>query len=91
VGSMRKRLEHLESIEVKPLRCCEESYAMIRRWAAEDIAEDLAAGDEPIYRITDNGDVETADGRPINHVGDYMRALDERIHLEAEIAAEEDH
>jgi hypothetical protein len=89
--SLRERLRRLEPVEPTPPRSPEHAYAMIRSWAAEDIAESLAAGEEPLYRIADNGDVETADGRPINHLGDYMRALDECIgQLEAEIAAEEE-
>jgi predicted RNase H-like nuclease (RuvC/YqgF family) len=51
----------------------------IRREAAESIEESLRKGEEPLYRIKDNGDVETADGRSVDHYRDYIRALDERI------------
>ena len=78
--SVRKRLERLERLnpgEGRRPRSPEHVYARIRRDARESIAE--------------NGDVLFADGRPVNHLGDFIRALDERIaELEAEIAAEEE-
>ena len=78
--SVRKRLERLERLnpgEERQPRSPETVYARIREDARESIAE--------------NGDVLFADGRPVNHLGDFIRALDERIAaLNAEIAAEEE-
>ncbi len=54
-------------------------YDRLREDARKSIEESLADGDEPIYRIAENGDIQYADGRPINHWGDFVRALDERI------------
>lgn len=92
MGSMRRRLKSLEASRVsreRP-RSPEHVYQRIRQEAAESIEESLREGEEPLYRIADNGDVETADGRPIDHYGHFIRTLDERIaELEAEIKAEE--
>ncbi len=77
----RRRLERLEArASVLPAyRSPEHVYDRIRREARESIEESLREGDEPLYRIAENGDVETADGRPIDHYGDFIRPLDERI------------
>jgi flagellar biosynthesis chaperone FliJ len=94
VESVRKRLERLERLnpgEERQPRSPEHVYARIREDARESIAASLRDGDEPLYRIAENGDVLFADGRPVNHLGDFIRALDERIAaLNAEIAAEEE-
>ncbi len=89
MGSMRRRLKSLEASGVsreRP-RSPEHVYQRIRQEARESIEESLREGEEPLYRIADNGDVETADGRPIDHYGHFIRALDERIDkLDQEIA-----
>jgi hypothetical protein len=88
--SVRKRLERLEQRdpgEARRPRSPEHVYERIRKEARESIEESLQEGDEPLYRIADNGDVETAHGRPVDHYGDFHRALDERIDkLNREIA-----
>ncbi len=93
--SVRKRLERLERLnpgEGRQPRSPERVYARIRRDARESIAQSLRDGDEPLYAVAENGDVLFADGeRPVNHLGDFIRALDEGIAaLDAEIAAEEE-
>ncbi len=92
--SVRKRLERLERLnpgEGRRPRSPEDVYARIREDARESIAQSLRDGEEPLYRIAENGDVLFADGRPVDHLGDFIRALDERIAaLNAEIAAEEE-
>ncbi len=77
----------LEPADPRRPRSPEHVLDRIRREAAESIEESLRKGEEPLYRIKDNGDVETADGRSVDHYGDYIRALDERIgKLDREIA-----
>ncbi len=79
---MRHRLKSLEASSRATRgrrRSPEHVYQRIRQEAKEDIAESLARGEEPLYRIAENGDVETADGRPIDHYGDFIRVLDEYI------------
>jgi hypothetical protein len=92
--SVRKRLERLERLnpgEGRRPRSPEDVYARIREDARESIAQSLANGEEPLYAVAENGDVLFADGRPVDHLGDFIRALDERIAaLKAEIAAEEE-
>jgi flagellar biosynthesis chaperone FliJ len=82
MGVIERRLERLERLEpADPRRPRSPEHVLdrIRREAAESIEESLRKGEEPLYRIKDNGDVETADGRSVDHYGDYIRALDERI------------
>jgi hypothetical protein len=74
-----RRLERLEPAEPRRPRSPEHVYDRIRREATESIEKSLREGDEPLYRIADNGDVETADGRPIDHYGHFIRAQDEHI------------
>ncbi len=92
MGSLGNRLARLEdrsrelSKERQP-RSPEHVYDRIRQEAREDIAECLARGEKPLYRIAENGDVLAADGRVVNHYGDFIRVLDEHIAgLEREIA-----
>lgn len=90
MGSIGKRIEQLEEAlgeGRRQPRSPEHVYARIRREAQESIEESLNAGEKPLYRIADNGEVETADGRPVDHYGDFIRPLDERIaRLDSEIA-----
>jgi len=82
MGVIERRLERLERLEpADPRRPRSPEHVLdrIRREAAESIEESLRKGEEPLYRIKDNGDVETADGRSVDHYRDYIRALDERI------------
>jgi hypothetical protein len=72
-------LERLEPAEPRRPRSPEHVYDRIRREATESIEKSLREGDEPLYRIADNGDVETADGRPIDHYSHFARALDDHI------------
>jgi hypothetical protein len=72
-------LERLEPAEPRRPRSPEHVYDRIRREATESIEKSLREGDEPLYRIVDNGDVETADGRSIGHYGHFIRALDDHI------------
>lgn len=93
MGDLERRLERLEQRrsqgEGGEPQVSPETYDWIRGMAREDIEESHANGTEPIYRITEAGEVQTADGRPIRDFRDYMVALDERIaELEEEIAAE---
>lgn len=74
-----RRLERLEPAEPRRPRSPEHVYDRIRWEAMESIEKSLREGDEPLYRIKDNGDVETADGRPIDHYGHFIRALDDHI------------
>ncbi len=87
---VRKRLERLERLnpgEGRRPRSPKDVYDRIRRDARESIARSLADGEEPLYAVAENGDVLFADGRPVDHLGDFIRALDERIAaLKAEIA-----
>jgi hypothetical protein len=78
---MQRRLKSLEasSVSQERPRSPEHVYERIRQEAKESIRESLREGNEPLYRIAENGDVETADGRPIDHYGDFIRALDEYI------------
>ncbi len=89
MGSVRRRLNRLEDLgsdEGRP-RSPEHVYDRIRREAQESIEESLEAGEDPLYRITDEGEVETANGKRIDHYGDFIRPLDERIaQLDQEIA-----
>jgi len=86
-----ERLERLNPGEGRRPRSPKDVYDRIREDARESIARSLADGEEPLYAIAENGDVLFADGvRPVDHLGDFIRALDERIAaLKAEIAAEE--
>ncbi len=88
--TIRRRIEDLERLEpADPRRPRSPEHVLdrIRREVAESIEESLRKGEEPLYRIKDNGDVETADGRPVDHYGHFIRALDERIDkLNREIA-----
>jgi hypothetical protein len=80
--SVRKRLARLEERatgEERQPRSPEHVYERIREEARESIAESLTEGDEPLYRIAENGDVETTDGRAVNHYGDFIGELDRRI------------
>ncbi len=90
---VRKRLERLERLnpgEGRRPRSPKDVYDRIREDARESIAQSLADGEEPLYAIAENGDVLFADGRPVDHLGDFIRALDERIAaLNAEIAEAE--
>lgn len=82
MGAIERRIEDLERREPgeeRRPRSPEDVYDRIRRDAAESIEESLRQGEEPLYRIADNGDVETADGRPVDHYGHFIRTLDERI------------
>lgn len=89
VGMSRRleRLERLEHGEEERHRSPEHVYDRIRREARESIEESLREGEEPLYRIAENGDVLAADdGETVNHYGDFIRALDRRIdRLSAEI------
>ncbi len=92
--SVRKRLERLERLnpgEGRRPRSPKDVYDRIRQDARESIAQSLADGEEPLYAVAENGDVLFADGvRPVDHLGDFIRALDERIAaLKAEIAEAE--
>ncbi len=95
MGSQKRRLERLEARRntTRPggkLRSPDWVYDELGEDARRSIEESLASGDEPIYRIAENGDIQYADGRPIEDWGDYIRALDERIaQVEREIAEEE--
>jgi flagellar biosynthesis chaperone FliJ len=86
----RQRLERLERLEPSEVihRSPKHVYDRIRREAMESIEESLKEGEEPRYRIAENGDVLAAsDGRTINHYGDFIRVLDEDIaRLDREIA-----
>ncbi len=85
------RLERLNPGEGRRPRSPGHVYDRIRRDARESIAQSLRDGEEPLYAVAENGDVLTADGRPVDHLGDFIGALDERIAaLNAEIAAEEE-
>ena len=82
MGRIGRRIGQLEAAfgeGRRPARSPEYVYARIRQEARESIVESLAASEEPLYRITDNGEVKTTDGQPIDHYGDFIRALDERI------------
>lgn len=89
--SIKRRLEDLErrgvGEEGRP-RSPDDVYDRIRREAAESIAESLREGEEPLYRIAENGDALAADdGEAVNHYGDFVQVLDRRIaRLDAEIA-----
>jgi hypothetical protein len=80
--SVRRRLERLERLDpgeaMRP-RSPEHVYERIRKEARESIEESLREGEESLYRIKDNGDVETADGRPRDHYGEFDQALDDYI------------
>ena len=41
----------------------------------------MAAGEEPIYCIADNGDVLAADGRTVNHYSDFVGVLDDHMRV----------
>lgn len=87
---IRRRLKDLErrgAGEERQPRSPEHVYDRIRREARESIEESLREGEEPLYRIAENGDVLAADdGETVNHYGDFIRALDRRIdRLSAEI------
>jgi uncharacterized small protein (DUF1192 family) len=85
-----ERLERLNPGEGRRPRSPKDVYDRIREDARESIAQSLADGEEPLYAIAENGDVLFADGRPVDHLGDFIRALDERIAaLNAEIAEAE--
>lgn len=88
--SVRSRLQRLERLgleEARRPRSPEHVYEQIRKEARESIAESLTAGEEPLYCIAENGDVLAADGRTVNHYGDFVRALDDHIlALDADIA-----
>ena len=80
--SVRRRLERLERLEPgepRRPRSPERVYARIREEARESIVVSLAEGDEPLYRIAENGDVLAADGRTVNHYGDFVGVLDDHI------------
>lgn len=93
MGELERRLERLEQKRYQERtqpQVSPEIYDWIREMAREDIEEDQADETEPIYRITEDGEVQTADGRPIRGLRDYVVALDERIaQLKEEVAAEE--
>lgn len=89
--SIRRRLEDLERLEhgkEERHRSPEHVYDRIRREAKESIEESLREGEEPLYRIAENGDVLAADdGETVHHYGDFIRVLDRRIAgLDAEIS-----
>lgn len=92
MGGIRRRLEDLErrgAGEERQPRSPEHVYDRIRREARESIEESLRGGEEPLYRIAENGDVLAADelGEAVNHYGDFVRVLDRRIaRLNREIA-----
>jgi hypothetical protein len=80
VRSHLQRLERRGLYEARPPRSPEHVYERIKREARESIVESLAAGEEPIYRIAENGDVLAAGGRTVNHYGDFAPVLDDHIH-----------
>lgn len=88
--SVRSRLERLERrglYEARRPRSPEDVYDRIRLEAIESIGESLREGEKPLYSIAENGDVLAADGRIVNHYGDFVRALDDHTSiLEARIA-----
>jgi hypothetical protein len=73
-----RRLEPRVSVP-SSYRVSKERYARMREEATESIVESLTEGDEPLYEIAANGDILTWDGRPVNHRGDFIGALDRRI------------
>lgn len=76
-AGLRRRLERLEHhAPTADLRSPPETYGRIRRDAQESIRESLEVGEDPIYRIADDGDALTADGRAVENTGDFIRALD---------------
>jgi hypothetical protein len=80
--SVRARLERLERrglYEARRPRSPEHVYERIRKEARESISESLTGGEEPLYRIAENGDVLAADGRTVNHYGDFVCVLDDHI------------
>ncbi len=95
--NVRRRLERLEQLglyETRSPRSPEDVCERIRTEAMESIEESLREGEEPLYRIAENGDVLATDGRIVNHYGDFVRILDDHIRaLDAhivEIEREED-
>jgi len=88
--SVRSRLERLERRglhEARQPKSPEHVYERIKKEAMESIEESLREGEEPIYRVAENGDVLVADGRIVNHYGDFVQCLDDHIRaLDARIA-----
>lgn len=83
MGYLERRLGRLEQSRSRAggvgAQVSPEIYNWVREMAREDIVESHADGTEPIFRIAENDQVQTADGRPIRDYRDYIVAMDERI------------
>lgn len=83
--SLKRRLERLEQTAsssgghpVEEVWAAPAAYARLREDTRAEIEEDLELGAEPLFRIDDEGIVRaSSDGRPVRHIGDYFRVLNE--------------